>query len=132
MFAESFLGLDLAIWQWIGAGVFAAATAVGGAIWKIVLWIGEKVNYFLDRQDKFMAKLESNDQKRIEILAEIGKDNAVKARAIEETNDRLDNLTRDVSVLKTGLAVLQDRLPCERSGSSVFPKPPIEPGQPGK
>jgi hypothetical protein len=89
-------------------------------------------NAFLDRQDKFMTKLEQNDAKRIEILSNIAVDNAVKAKAIEAQADRLDDLTEDVKTLKTGMAILQDRLPCNREpGSSIFGKPDQPPGKSG-
>jgi hypothetical protein len=123
MFAD-FLGLDSATLTVIMGACATAASAIGAGVWRILVWIDAKVSYFLERQDKFMAKLENNDGKRIEILSEIGKDNALKAKAIEATNDRLDALNDDVREVKTAVSILQDRLPCARPSSAAVPKLP--------
>ena len=107
MFAEAFLGIDLAVWQWAGGIAVAVVSAVSGAVWKIVLWCAGRIDGFLDRQDKFMAKLEANDAKRIDILGQISTDNAVKAAAISA-------LSSDLADVKQDVAVLKDRLPGSR------------------
>lgn len=103
MIAEAFLGIDLAVWQWAGGIAVAVGGAVSGAIWKIVVWCAGRIDSLLERQDKFMSKLESNDAKRIDILAQISTDNAVKAAAISALSNDLSDVKQDVAVLKDRL-----------------------------
>lgn len=107
MFSETYFGLDTTAWIAIGTFVSGLLASMGGAFWKIVIWCAGRIDGFLDRQDKFMAKLEANDAKRIDILAQISTDNALKAAAIS-------SLTNDLREVKEDVAVLKDRLPGSR------------------
>lgn len=111
MFAD-FLGIDNATLAVIGGAVVSGLGAVGAGVWRVLTWCDGKVSYFLDRQDKFMAKLEANDAKRIEILGDISKDNAIKAVAIQ-------SLTSDMKEVKEDVAVLKDRINDRISTASV-------------
>lgn len=107
MLAETYFGLDTTAWIAIGTFVSGALATIGGSIWKIVLWCAGRIDSLLERQDKFMSKLEANDAKRIDILAQISTDNAVKAAAISA-------LSSDLADVKQDVAVLKDRLPGSR------------------
>ena len=112
MFAD-FLGIDNATLTIIGGALVSSLGAIGAGVWRVLTWCDGKVSYFLDRQDRFMNKLEANDAKRIEILGDISKDNALKAAAIQV-------LTTDMREVREDIAILKERQDLDhRSSASV-------------
>jgi len=114
MFAD-FLGIDNATLTIIGGALVSGLGAIGAGLWRVLVWCDSKVSYFLDRQDKFMAKLEVNDERRIQILNDISRDNAVKAAAIQV-------LTTDMREVREDIAILKERQDLDHRSSAAVNK----------
>lgn len=113
MFATDILGIDLATWGIIFTGLGSAFGVSVAGVWKAITsigsWLDTRINKAQDRQDEFMAKMESTQQLHGETLNAIKGAIEIKTREIQVVGNDVKDVKSDVHSIKTNIEIMKDR-----------------------
>ena len=78
--------------------------ALGTGIYKVLCWIGSRIDKMLDSHESFLKSIKDDNDKKREILEALKNESKTKADCLEEIREELDDVRDDTRAIKSIVA----------------------------